>query len=169
MQEHPKEPGDNNQGYETPHQSPHDRDKEYSYATLEDNPHIMHTYLAPGDKVASGEDIDPKYEKTLPDMRELPRQTGDTDQKYMPPCQSPVSEDLKHNYATSKDNSWIRHTYLTSFDTNKVKHGFDFPSKSPDDQNKECIYVTPDGDPSYQDVGDAKISRFYQNIGTEKS
>ena len=167
-QEGPKVTGDNNQGYMTPLPSPSDQNIEYSYATLEDNPHILHTYLEPDDKVQSGQDIDPKYEKKLPDMQELPRLTSDTNKTHALSSQSPVNQDLKYNYVTPMDNSWIRHTYLTSFDTNKVKHDFDFPSKSPDDQNIECIYDTPDGDPPYQDVGGAKIGPLYQNMETEK-
>ena len=148
--------GDIDREYETPDPSPCKQDQEYSYATSEDNPHIVPTYLAPGDKnkVSSGQDVDPKYEKTLSDMPKLPEVAGDTDQNYFLPSESPVNRDLKHDYATPNDNSWIRHSYLTFGDRNEAKHGFDFPSKSSGVQNIECVYVIPDGDPSNQDLGD---------------
>ena len=170
MPERPQVPGDNDKEYGTSPQPPRDHDQEYSYATSEDNPHIIHTYLAPGDtnKVTIGQDIDPRYEMTIPDMRERAQVTGENDHKYGPPSESPINQDLEYNYATPGDSSSNVHTYLNSGDMSEVKQGYEFPSKISCDQMIEHIYATPEGDKSYQNLKGANIGRLYQNLRAEK-
>ena len=86
-------------------------------------------------------------------MRDRSQATGDINERYESPTQSP-GEELEYSYATPEDNHRITHTYLTC-----GKKSGEFG-----DQELEYSYAKPEVDSTYQDLDSVKQARPYQNI-----